>query len=134
MMNTNPDLQLSAELAEMYLENKQWKSDLDFLKDEHRFFAKLLNAEKLATIRHAPEQIALIGTSLALLQQQIEDLENLTCKHQHLIESIFADSEQRIGLELIEQNAAIAKEIKLLLAADRVIKKDLFEVVEGVKI
>jgi hypothetical protein len=133
-MNTNPDLQLSAELQELYLENKEWRSEIDFLKDEHRFFTKLLNAEKLASIRHSPEQIELIGTSLALLQQKIEDLENLTSKHQHLLESIFFDSEQHIGLELIEQNVAISKDIKLLLATDRAIKKDLFEVVEGIKI
>lgn len=133
-MNTIQDLQLSQELQELYLENKEWRSEIDFLKDEHRFLTKLLNAEKLAMIRHGQEQIALIGTSLVLLQQKIEDLENLTSKHQHLLESIFSDSNQHIGLELIEQNVAIGKEIKLLLASDKIIKKDLFDLVEGVKI
>ncbi|MFD0940244.1 hypothetical protein [Pedobacter boryungensis] len=133
-MNTIPDLQLSQELQELYLENKEWRSEIDFLKDEHRFFTKLLNAEKLATIRHGKEQIEMIGTNLALLQQKIDDLENLTSKHQHLLESILSDNEKHIGLELIEQNAAISKEIKFLLASDRQIKKDLFSLVEGVKI
>ncbi|MFI5451402.1 hypothetical protein ACHMWN_04520 [Pedobacter sp. UC225_61] len=133
-MNTIPDLQLSQELQELYLENKEWRSEIDFLKDEHRFFTKLFTAEKLAKIKHGKEQVELIGASLAQLQQKIEDLEKLTSKHQHLLESIFADSEQRIGLELIEQNTAIGKEIKLLLATDRIIKKDLFDLVEGVKI
>jgi hypothetical protein len=94
----------------------------------------LLNAEKLAAVRQDSEQIELIGTSLALLQQKIEDLENLTSKHQHLLESIFSNTEQDIGLELIEQNAAIGKEIKFLLDSDRKIKTDLFKFAEGVKL
>lgn len=133
-MNTNPDLQLSSELAELYLENKEWRSEIDFLKDEHRFFTKLLAADRLAIKNPPAEQIELIKTSLAVLKQQLDDLESLTSKHQDLIESIFTDSEQRVGLELIEQNAAINKEIKQLLAADRTIKKDLFELVEGLAI
>jgi hypothetical protein len=133
-MNTIPDLQLSQELQELYLENKEWRSEIDFLKDEHRFFTKLLNAEKLATLKHSSEQIELIGASLSLLQQKIVALENLTSAHQHLIESILSDSEQNIGLELIEQNATISREIKQLLDSDRKIKKDLFKLVEGVKI
>jgi hypothetical protein len=133
-MNTNPDLQLSSELQELYLENKEWRSEIDFLKDEHRFLTKLLNAEKLTAIKHGSEQIELVGKSLELLQQKIENLEKLTSKHQHLLESILSDNQQHIGLELIEQNAAISKEIKQLLASDRAIKKELFELVEGVKI
>lgn len=132
-MNTNPDLQLSSELQELYLENKEWRSEIDFLKDEHRFLTKLLNAEKLAAIKHDKEQIELVDKSLELLQQKIENLEKLTSIHQNLLESILSDKHP-IGLELIEQNAAIGMEIKLLLASDRVIKKELFELVEGVKI
>jgi len=133
-MNTNPDLQLSSELAELYLENKEWRSEIDFLKDEHRFFTKLLAADRSAIKNPPAEQIELIKTSLAVLKQQLDDLESLTSKHQDLIESIFTDSEQRVGLELIEQNAVINKEIKQLLAADRTIKKNLFELVEGLAI
>lgn len=133
-MNTIPDLQLSAELQELYLENKEWISQLQFLKDEYRFFTKLFDKEQIATKKHNSEQMLMIGDSLIQLHQKIEELEKLTAAHQHLIETILKDQKHYISLELIEQNVSISKEIKLLLSTDKLIKKDLFALVEGEKI
>jgi hypothetical protein len=133
-MNTIPDLQLSSELQELYLENKDWISQLQFLKDEYRFFTKLFDEKQIEAKKHSPEQVLMIKDNLAQLQQKINKLEHLTTKHQHLIESILKDKDQLIGLELIEQNVAIGKEIKLLLKTDRLIKDDLFALVEKNKI
>ncbi|WP_090993719.1 hypothetical protein [Pedobacter insulae] len=133
-MEINPDLQLSSELQELYLENKEWRSQIDFLKDEYRFFTKLFAADKLAAMKHAPEKVEMMGNSLDLLHQKIKDLESLTSEHQHLIESILTEPKQHIGFELIEQNASIGTKIKFLFESDRAIKKDLFELVEGIKL
>ena len=43
-MGTLSDPQLSTELQEYYLVNKQWFSDFLFLEDEMRFFNKYLAA------------------------------------------------------------------------------------------
>ena len=130
-MNINPDLQLSSELQELYLENKEWIAQLQFLKDEYRFFIKLFNSEQIAARKHSVEQVLMIGDSLMLLREKIEELEKLTITHQHLIASILKDEKQHVGLALIEQNTAIGKEIKLLLSNSQLIKKDLFALVEG---
>ena len=42
-MITSSDPQLSSELQELYLQNKQWLSDVLFLEDETRFFQTLFN-------------------------------------------------------------------------------------------
>lgn len=133
-MNITTDLQLSSELQELYLENKEWISQLQFLKDEYRFFIKLFDTEQTATRKHSVKQILMIGDSLLLLRQKIAELEKLTIAHQHLITTILKDKQHYIGLELIEQNTVIGKEIKLLLKTSQLIKKDLFELVEADKI
>ena len=55
-MTTLIDQQLSSELQELYLQNKQWYSDVLFLEDETAFFQKLFGSvlstvakEKLST-------------------------------------------------------------------------------------
>lgn len=130
-MNITPDLQLSSELQELYLENKEWISQLQFLKDEYRFFIKLFDTEQNVARKHSVEQVLMIGDSLLLLRQKIAELEKLTSAHQHLIATILKDKQHYIGLELIEQNTVLGKEIKLLLKTSQLIKKDLFTLVEG---
>lgn len=132
-MTTIADLQLSAELQELYLENKEWITQLQFLKDEYRFFIKLFNAEQNEAKKHSLEQALLVKNSLITLKEKIVKLDELTTKHQHLIESILKDQKSPIGYELIEQNTVIGKEIKLLLDSDRQIKKMLFSLVEEEK-
>ena len=129
-METIENQQLSAELQELYLENKEWISQLQFLKDEHRFFSKLFEQQLLPGKPYSAAQASTIKNSLTLLYQKMEKLAQLTLAHKMLIEKALKDQEHQIGLELIEQNAAIAKEIKLLLSTDRLIKKDLFALVE----
>ncbi|MEJ5963209.1 hypothetical protein [Pedobacter immunditicola] len=131
-MSTIPDLKLSSELQELYLENKEWISQLQFLKDEFRFFTKLFDEKQMAAKKQSPEQVLMIEDNLTQLHQKIKKLEELTTKHQSLIESILKDQDQSIGLELIEQNVVIRKEIKLLLKTDRLIKDDLFAFVEKI--
>jgi len=81
-------------------------------------------------IKRTPKEVLAIGKSLGVLKIKIEKLEALTLKHGKLIETILKDKDQHVGLELLEQNAAIGQEINLLLDADRDIKKHLFTMVE----
>jgi hypothetical protein len=107
-----PDLQLSQELQELYLENKEWLSQLLFLEDEYRFFHQLFeNRYSTIAIQHSSEELTFVGDSLAELKNQIDQLKALIAKHQHLLETILKDKKQNIGIELIEENSTIAIQI-----------------------
>ncbi len=128
-MNTIPDPQLSLEIQELYLENKEWISQLAFLQDEHRFFKKIFDGKILSG--RSSEDVLKVANSLTDLKNSIHLMEKLTLKHQHLLEAVLLDKNQSISLDLIEQNATIARDIQLLLSSERMIKKGLFTFVEG---
>ena len=131
-MDVLSESRLTTELQELYLQNKEWMSHVLFLEDENRFFQKLFG-QKLFVIgkSHTTKQINLISESLANLNKKTLNLKNLVIKHQHLLESILKDAEQTIGIDLIEEHAAITKEVQELLLADRLMKSKLFLMVEG---
>lgn len=131
-MDVLSESRLSTELQELYLQNKEWMSHVFFLEDENRFFQKLFG-QKLFVIgkSHTTKQINLISESLANLSKKTVSLKSLVTKHQHLLESILKDTEQTIGIDLIEEHAAITKEVQELLLADRLMKSKLFMMVEG---
>lgn len=130
-MNNTTDLQLSEELQELYLENKEWVAKIDFLKDELRFFNKLFAAKQLNAGSDQQTEALNIQERLNTLAQQIQHLTELTAKHQKLITTCLTSQQQKIGIALIEQNYAIQKEVTELLAADQLIKKSLFALVES---
>ncbi|TKC12387.1 hypothetical protein FA048_01855 [Pedobacter polaris] len=129
-MIITPDLQLSQELQELYLENKEYMSQLLFLEDEYRFFLQLFETRYTAIgEKHSEEELMFVGASLDELKSQMGKLKNLISKHQHLLETILKNEKQTIGFELIEENSIIAQTIATLLDSDKNIKKALFELV-----
>ena len=123
---------LSTELQELYLQNKEWMSQVLFLEDESRFFQKLFG-QKLFFVgkNHTPKQIDLIIKSLSSLQERTIKLKLLVFKHQQLLESILKDPEQSVGIGLIEEHAIITAEVQQILYSDRLLKSELFAMVEG---
>jgi hypothetical protein len=123
---------LSTELQELYLQNKEWMSQVLFLEDESRFFQKLFG-QKLFLVgkNHTAKQIDLISESLSSLQERTIKLKSLVLKHQHLLASILKDPAQTIGIRLIEEHAAITAEVQQLFFSDRLLKSELFAMVEG---
>ncbi|RZL50700.1 MAG: hypothetical protein EOP00_02955 [Pedobacter sp.] len=132
-METISKSTLSAELQELYLQNKEWMSQVLFLEDESRFFQKLFG-QKLFLIgkNHTTKQINLICGNLEALHQRTSKLKALVNAHQHLLESILKDAELHVNLNLIEEHASITSEIKQLLYTDRLLKSELFLMVEDV--
>ena len=131
-MNT-AEAQLSSELQELYLENKETLSDILFLEDESRFFRKLFDKVLLSPIKEEKfQQIEFVNSSLLELQNRRDKLKTLLTNQQLSIESMLKNADMKIGLSLIDQNTIISAEIKALLNSDKLVKKELYALVEPV--
>ena len=131
-MNT-AEAQLSSELQELYLENKETLSDILFLEDESRFFQKLFDKVLLSPIKEEKfQQIEFVNSSLLELQNRRDKLKTLLTNQQLSIESMLKNADMKIGLSLIDQNTIISSEIKSLLNSDKFVKKELYALVEPV--
>lgn len=131
-METTIESQLASELQEMYLENKEWLSNLLFLEDEMRFFKQL--HEKLpSSQQECREQVESIGSSLTSLQERRDHLKTILDNRQNVLEAMIKDEIKTITLAFIEEDTAIINEIKALLATDRVVKKELFALIEALQ-
>jgi len=131
-MNT-AEAQLSSELQELYLENKETLSDILFLEDESRFFQKLFDKVLLSPIKEEKfQQIEFVNSSLLELQNRRDKLKTLLTNQQLSIESMLKNADMKIGLSLIDQNTIISSEIKSLLNSDKLVKRELYALVEPV--
>lgn len=131
-MNT-AEAQLSSELQELYLENKETLSDILFLEDESRFFQKLFDKVLLSPIKEEKfQRIEFVNSSLLELQNRRDKLKTLLTNQQLSIESMLKNADMKIGLSLIDQNTIISTEIKALLNSDKLVKKELYALVEPI--
>lgn len=132
-MNTLADQQLSPEVQEFYQQNKQWFSDVLHLDDETRFFQKILDhLLALVVNEEGLEEIKFIRLNLTELQTRRDQLKLLIIQQQHLLDSISKDQTNNIVLSLSEENIYIINEIKTLFISDKLIRKELFTLVEQV--
>ena len=70
-MNNQTEQQLSSELQELYLENKQWLSDVLFLEDEAAFFQKLFESVLSSAVKeNLVTEILFINASLKQLEER----------------------------------------------------------------
>ena len=132
-MNNQTEQQLSSELQELYLENKQWLSDLLFLEDEAAFFQKLFESVLSSAVKeNLVTEILFINASLKQLEERREEQKELILKHQHLLENLIKDQSKKIGLNLIIDNGKIIEEIKSLFISEKLLKKELYILVETI--
>ncbi|MFC5283495.1 hypothetical protein [Pedobacter alpinus] len=132
-METTEQKQLSAELQELYLENKEWFSEILFLEDEMRFFRKLF--DKVITLSVQENKIGElhpVNKSLTELNEKRQALKTLIIKHQHDLESLIKDELKTNGIDLLNDNAQIIKTIKALFAEEKVVRKNLYVLTEKV--
>lgn len=104
-----------------------------FFEDESRFYQKLFG-EKLFYIgkKHTAKEIDAIIESLAILSEKTLALKELVNKHQHMLEGILKTEDLNVDMKLIEEHSKLTKEINEQLLANRIVKSDLFRMVEGV--
>ena len=133
-METKIESQLSLELQEMYLENKEWLSDILFLADEMRFFQEIFQKLINSPIKqNDAEKVEFVNVSLTVLQERRNHLKNTLNNRQHVLESMLKDEVKTITIAFIEEDTAIVNEIKSLLASDKEVKKDLFALIEALQ-
>ncbi|TCD01520.1 hypothetical protein [Pedobacter psychroterrae] len=133
-METLINSTLSDELQELYLENKEWLSDILFLEDEMRFFKNLFDQVLSGKIeRENLQQLEMISASLNVILERRKQLKNvLECRKSQL-EQLLGGNAVKIEIELIEEDAAIIAEIKSLMAAEKLLKDELFTLAEQQK-
>ncbi|MCX2453760.1 hypothetical protein OQX61_20995 [Pedobacter sp. PLR] len=133
-METLIDSTLSAEFQELYLENKEWLSDILFLEDEMRFFKKLFDRVLSGTIeRENLQQTEMISAKLNLILERRKQLKTVLESRKTQIEQLLAGSAVTIGIEFIEQDAAIIAGIRSLMADEKLLRDKLFMLAEQQK-
>ncbi len=134
-METNIETQLSFELQEIYLENKEWLSNILFLEDEMRFFQQILKKAIGFSIKQSDlEKIDCIQLNLTTLQERTDDLKRKLDNRQQILQSMLKDEVKTITIDFIEEDTAIVTEIKELLGIDKVVKNELFALIEGLQV
>jgi hypothetical protein len=93
MTTQTEDSELNTELQELYLESKQWISDLEFLQTDLEFIKRLLvkggdNSEKLIETANIQDRILQLESSIGEFMQQLELL---------IIQEV-----QHLGMKLLE--------------------------------
>ena len=132
-MNNQTEQQLSSELQELYLENKQWLSDVLFLEDEAAFFQKLFESVLSSAVKeNLVTEILFINASLRQLEERRKEQKDLILKHQHLLENLIKDQSKKISFDLIIDNEKIIEEIKSLFISEKLLKKELYILVETI--
>ena len=125
--------QLSEELQELYLENKEWSSELSFLEDESRFFEKLFDNIISSAIDAAHiSKLKFVSAILIHLKNRRIEIKALVLEHQAFLTSLLAKPGKMIGLELLDKNTLIMNEVKALFKESKLAKKELYQLVEEV--
>lgn len=127
-METISESLLSGELQELYLQNKEWMSQLLFLEDEIRFLQKVFAREQLhINQKNNQREVELISESLLSLETRINNLKEQVGLHQHKLEAIFKDPKQFIDIMIIEDHANITQKTQELLYLNRILKDELYK-------
>lgn len=130
-METKIEAQLASELQEMYLENKEWQSDILFLEDEMRFFQQLFERSLANPVqKDNVDQFIFINARLTELKERGNHLKGVLDKRQLVLAAMLMDEVRTITIAFIEEDSAIISEIKSLLATDREVRKELFALIE----
>ncbi|MBU0695942.1 MAG: hypothetical protein KKE39_05380 [Bacteroidetes bacterium] len=125
--------QLSEELQELYLENKEWSSELSFLEDESRFFEKLFDNIISSAIDAAHiSKLKFVSAILIHLKNKRIEIKALVLEHQAFLTSLLAKPGKMIGLELLDKNTLIMDEVKALFKESKLAKKELYQLIEEV--
>jgi chaperonin cofactor prefoldin len=130
-MKTLIDSTLSAELQELYLENKEWLSNILFLEDEMQFLNRLFKRILEGKIqRECLPQIEKNTAVLNIILQRRKQLKIVLMKRKRHIEKLLDGTTVTISLSLIDEDAEIIREIKSLMLAEKILRDELFALVQ----
>src|SRR3569833_4218681 len=119
------DSQLEAELQELYLVNKQWLSDLEFLDTEFEFLRKLAATASVAVIRN--EEL----NSLVVIEQSYSFLKSDLKAYLHKLEPLIKAESKQLDLNLIEVYTQLKTRLSDMFEQCRKLKKEIFDVTKA---
>lgn len=119
------DQQLSDQLRDLYLQNRQWLSDVLHLEDETRIFRKIYDQFYSTTLKDDRINVQQLNARLIALENHRNELKDLILQHQSLLESMIVDQGKTVGVSLIEAHTKIITEIRELFASDITVKEEL---------
>jgi hypothetical protein len=119
------DSQLDAELQELYLINKQWLSDLEFLDTEFEFLRKLAATASVAVIRN--EEL----NSLFMIKNSYSFLKPDLLAYLHKLEPLIKAESKQLDLTLIESYTQLKTRLADMFDQCRKLKKEIFDVTKA---
>lgn len=116
---------------EMHFSSLQWKSELNFIKDEHRFFEDMLKeytmpiieSQLFEVVRELIQQLDHSREKLSSLEQKVNDHSN---RLQKLLEDI---DEPREGRVYRDEHKQLLNEVMHFSRQYKRLKKDIFTAV-----
>lgn len=124
------DPELDTELQELYILSNHWNSDLSFITDETRFLKKLIAQHPIADLKNEQLSEVYFNNILNRHDATIPILQNKISVLLKFIAPIINKTNQRIGLNLIEECVSLQTEIKTLSESVKQFKKLLFSTIE----
>ena len=119
------DSELDAELQELYLVNKQWLSDLEFLDTEFEFLRKLAATASAAVIRNE-ELNSLVG-----IENNYSFLKSDLLAYLHKLEPLIKAETKQLDLNLIEVYMQLKTRLSDMFEQCRKLKKEIFDVTKA---
>lgn len=116
---------------EMHFSSLQWKSELNFIKDEHRFFEDMLKEYTMPIIESQLfSRVKELIQQLDLSRKELHDMETRVNDHikriQKLLENI---DEPKEGKVYREEHKNILNDVIHFSRDYKILKKDIFEAV-----
>ena len=127
------DVALEDELQELYILSNHWISDINFIEDETRFLknvvdkylAPILKDDQLAKANDFNKNLLQLEANIPALKTEISDFLKF-------IKPMINESNQEIGINLLEKFTTLEAEMKTLFESVKQIKKSLFSFTEEI--
>ncbi len=119
------DNELNAELQELYLVNKQWLSDLEFLDTELEFLTKLAASNPVAVVR--TEEL----NNLLDIKNSYRGLKKDILSYLHELEPLIVEKHKDFNLLLIEKHAQLKDRLAEIFKSCVSAKRRIFECIQS---
>ena len=127
------DGELEFELQELYILSKHWISDIHFIEDELRFLKHVVETRLVPNLKN--EQLFEaedFNKSFVQIEENIPALKTEISDFLKFVDPLINESNNTIGLNLLEKFTALDSEMKTLFESVIQVKKLLFSFTEDV--
>ena len=116
---------------EMHFSSLQWKSELNFIKDEHRFFEDMLKEYTMPIIEsHLFEVVRELIQQLGHSREELGSLEQKVNEHSNRLQKLLEDNDEPgEGRLYRDEHKDLLNEVMHFSRQYKRLKKDIFEAV-----